>query len=141
MTTVLITGASGFIARSLAPVLKEAGMRVTGTSRTGQPVPGFDAIYPASLGDSLRSLLAAEQIDAAVHAALDSGPDAYQVNVEGTTRWLDEASECGVPLQILLSTLSAAPDALVGLRPQQICPGATFCRTWPGDLSHGHRRR
>ncbi len=111
MTTVLITGASGFIARSLAPVLKEAGMRVTGTSRAGQPVPGFDAIYPASLGDSLQSLLAAERIDAVVHAALDSGPDAYRVNVEGTTRWLDEASEGGVPLQILLSTLSAAPDA------------------------------
>ena len=55
MTTVLITGANGFIARNLAPVLKEAGMRVAGTSRAGQPVPGFDAIYPASLGDSLRS--------------------------------------------------------------------------------------
>ena len=112
MTTVLITGAHGFIARSLAPVLRDAGMRVTGTSRQGLPVPGFDAVYPASLGDALGPILAAEHIDAVVHAALDTGPDAYRVNVDGTTRWLDEAAECGVPLQILLSTLSAAPDAL-----------------------------
>jgi len=112
MTTVLITGAHGFIARNLAPVLKEAGMRVAGTSRAGQPVPGFDAVYPANLGDSLRPILEVERSDAVVHAALDSGPDAYRANVDGTIRWLDEASECGVPLQIFLSTLSAAPDAL-----------------------------
>ena len=34
------------------------------------------------------------------------------VNVEGTTRWLEEGQAAGVCLQILLSTLSAAPDAL-----------------------------
>jgi nucleoside-diphosphate-sugar epimerase len=112
MTTVLITGANGFIARNLAPVLKDAGIRAVGASRTGLPVLGFDAIYPASLGDSLRPILEAERIDAVVHAALDSGPDAYRANVVGTTRWLDEAGEFGVPLQILLSTLSAASDAL-----------------------------
>ena len=89
MTTVLITGAHGFIARSLAPVLRDAGMRVAGTSRQGLPVPGFDAVYPASLGDALGPILAAEHIDAVVHAALDTGPDAYRVNVDGTTRWLD----------------------------------------------------
>ena len=112
MATVLITGANGFIARNLAPVLKEAGMRVAGTARSGQMTPGFDAVYAASLGDSLQPILVAERIDAIVHAALDSGPDAYRANVDGTTRWLEEAHAAGVPLQILLSTLSAAPDAL-----------------------------
>jgi len=111
MTTVLITGAGGFIARNLAPVLKAAGMRVTGTSRAGQPVSGFDAVYPASLGDSLRSLLEVERVDAIVHAALDTGPNAYETNVTGTTRWLEEARSDRVPLQILLSSLSSAPDA------------------------------
>jgi nucleoside-diphosphate-sugar epimerase len=112
MGTVLITGANGFIARNLAPVLKDAGLRVIGASRKGSPVAGFDAVYPAGLGDSLRPVLEAEPVAAVVHAALDSSPDAYRVNVDGTTRWLDEASAAGVPLQILLSTLSAAPDAL-----------------------------
>lgn len=112
MSTVLITGAHGFIARSLAPVLKAAGMRAVGTARQGVPVAGFDAVYRASLGDSLRPVLEAETVTAVVHAALASGPDAYRVNVDGTTRWLEEAGERGAPLQILLSTLSAAPDAL-----------------------------
>ncbi len=112
MTTVLITGAGGFIARHLAPVLQEAGMRVVGTSRTMRDVPGFDAIYPAGLGEPLAPILVAERLDAIVHAALAAGPDAYRLNVEGTTRWLAEAQAAGVPLQILLSSLSAAPDAL-----------------------------
>ncbi len=43
MTTVLITGAGGFIARHLAPTLKEAGMRVLGTSRRG---PGLARLRP-----------------------------------------------------------------------------------------------
>lgn len=111
MTTVLITGATGFIARNLAPVLKAAGMRVIGTARRGDAVAGFDAVYPAGLGDSLGPLLAAEPVDAVVHAALDTGPDAYRINVDGTTRWLEEARAAGAGAQILLSTLSAAPDA------------------------------
>jgi nucleoside-diphosphate-sugar epimerase len=111
MTTVLITGASGFIARNLAIVLQDAGMRVAGTSRQGQPAPGFAAIYPASLGDSLRPALDAERVDAVVHCALDTGLDAYETNVAGTTRWLEEVKQAGVPLQILLSSLSADADA------------------------------
>lgn len=112
MTTVLITGARGFIARNLAPVLKDAGMRVAGTSRREGAVPGFDAIYRANLGEPLRPALEAERAGAVVHAALDSGPNAYATNVDGTTRWLEEAEAAGVPLQILLSTLSADADAL-----------------------------
>jgi len=87
-------------------------MRVVGTSRRTRAVPGFDAIYPASLGDSLRPVLETEHIDAVVHAALDSGPNAYETNVVGTTRWLEETEAAGVPLQILLSTLSADAAAL-----------------------------
>jgi nucleoside-diphosphate-sugar epimerase len=119
MTTVLITGASGFIAKNLAVTLLDAGVCVVGTSRQGRAVPGFDRIYPASLGDSLRPLLETERskipfrgVDALVHCALDAGPDAYAVNVDGTTRWLEEARAAGVGLQIFLSTLSATADAL-----------------------------
>ena len=110
--TVLITGANGFIARHLAKTLGQAGMRVVGTSRAARPVAGFDRVYQASLGDSLRPALDAEPIDAVVHGALYSGQNAYTVNVDGTTRWLEEAEAAGVPLQIFLSTLSAEPDAL-----------------------------
>ena len=56
-------------------------------------------------------ILAAERFDAVVHAALDTGPNAYTVNVAGTQRWMEEAAAAGIGLQILLSTLSATPDA------------------------------
>jgi nucleoside-diphosphate-sugar epimerase/choline dehydrogenase-like flavoprotein len=110
--TVLITGANGFIAQHLARTLRQAGMRVAGTSRASHQVAGFDRLFRASLGDSLHGALEAERIDAIVHTALYDGPNAYAVNVDGTTRWLEEAMAAGVPLQIFLSTLSAEPDAL-----------------------------
>lgn len=111
MKTVLITGATGFIARYLAPMLQREGMRVVGTSRSVRAMRGFDRVYGARLGDSLAPILAEERIDVIVHAALDAGADAYAVNVNGTTRWLEEAQAAGVSLQILLSTLSATPEA------------------------------
>ena len=112
MTTVLITGASGFIARHLAQTLAAAGMRVLGASRSAAAVPGFERVFPASLGDTLLPALASEPVDAVVHTALADGANAYRRNVDGTTRWMDEARAAGVGLQIFLSTLSAEEDAL-----------------------------
>jgi NADH dehydrogenase len=111
MTTVLITGASGFIGRSLAPVLRQAGIRTVGGSRAAQELPDFDRVYRARLGDSLQPILEAERVDVIVHGALAEGPEAYEINVAGTTRWLEEAKAAGVGLQIFLSTLSATADA------------------------------
>ena len=112
MGTVLITGANGFIARRLAQTLRQAGVRVVGASRSAQPIAGFDRVVQVPLGDSLRPALEAEPIDAVVHTALYDGPNAFSVNVDGTTRWLEETKAAGVPLQLFLSTLSAEPDAL-----------------------------
>ena len=111
MTRILITGANSFIARHLAPTLKAAGMETVGTPRHSDPIPGFDRIHICTLGDSLAPILTAERIDAVVHAALDTGSNAYAVNVSGTKRWMEEAAAAGIGLQILLSTLSATPDA------------------------------
>lgn len=113
MTTVLITGATGFIARHLAVTLQGAGVRVLGVSHSGRAAPpGYAHIARVGLGDSLLPLLAGERVDAIVHTALATGADEYRLNVEGTARWLDEGRATGVPLQILLSTLSAEADAL-----------------------------
>ena len=111
MTHVLITGAHGFIARHLAPTLSAAGMAVTGTSRSATAPRGFERVHACRLGDSLADILRAERPDVVIHAALASGPDAYAANVEGTRRWLREASAAGVRLQVFLSSLSALPDA------------------------------
>lgn len=113
MTTVLLTGARGFIARCLAQTLHTANVRVLGVSHSsGADAPSFDRVFQASLGDSLLPALAAERVDAVVHTALAGGADALRRNVDGTTRWLDEARAAGVPLQIFLSTLSAEENAL-----------------------------
>lgn len=111
MTTVLITGASGFIARHLAQTLNEAGFSVLGASHSATALPGCERVFPASLGETLLPALAAGPVDAMVHTALATGPDAYRLNVEGTARWLDEGRAAGVGVQILLSTLSAEKDA------------------------------
>ncbi len=112
MTSVLITGAGGFIARHLAQTLHAAGLRALGASHSAAALPGYERVYPASLGETLLPALATEPVDAIVHTALASGPDAYRLNVEGTTRWLDEGRAAGAGLQILLSTLSAEEGAL-----------------------------
>lgn len=111
MTTVLVTGARGFIARHLAPVLQEADVRVVGVSRQTGPLPGCDVVHAAALGDSLAPVFAGERVDAVIHTALDSRSHAYETNVEGTRRWLAEAQAAEVTTQVLLSSLSADAGA------------------------------
>jgi nucleoside-diphosphate-sugar epimerase len=112
VSTVLLTGAGGFIARHLAQTLHAADLRVLGASHSATTLPGYDRVFAASLGETLLPALVAEPVNAVVHTALAAGPDAYHLNVEGTARWLDEGRAAGVGLQILLSTLSAEEGAL-----------------------------
>ncbi len=104
MSTILITGAHGFIAGILAAHFHTNGWRVVGTARREDGAPHFDAVHRCALGESLRDLLARERVDAVVHAAYYAGPDEYRVNVEGTRRWLDETRGLA---HVFLSSLSA----------------------------------
>lgn len=110
MKTILITGASGFIARHLAAVLRREGWRVIGVSR--RQASGFHKTYVSSLGQPLLPVFRGEQVEAIIHCANAVGEDEFRLNVEGTKRWFGEGREHGVNLQILLSSLSARPDAL-----------------------------
>ena len=112
MTTVLIPGANGFIARAIAAALARSGVRVIGVSRAGAPVPGFDRVFRAGLGESMKPVFAEARVDAVVQCANDSRRDSYAVNVEGARRWITEARENGVKTQLLMSSLSAREDAL-----------------------------
>lgn len=108
MKTVLITGASGFIAREIAARCGQEGWRVLGTSRRGGPVPGFDRIAACALGESIAGRFDGELLDAVIHAANDDSASQYAVNVRGTRRWLEETASGSRTVQVFLSSLSAA---------------------------------
>jgi nucleoside-diphosphate-sugar epimerase len=110
MGTVLISGASGFIARNTAEKLKKAGFRVIGISRKRRSLPHFDAVYPGTLSEMLHGVFA-EGVDVFIHCAYHSGKDDHTVNVEGTRVWAEQAEKEGVKHQIFLSSVSARPGS------------------------------
>jgi len=77
---VLITGASGFIARNLATRLQHTGIETIGISSRVHTVSGFNRIHNARLGDSITSVLEREDVDVVVHCALKTGKDSYETN-------------------------------------------------------------
>ena len=114
MTSVLITGANGFIARHLAKILKQEGLHTVGISRKASRIYCFDKIYTAYLGESLKSVFEEEAIDVVVHCAHHGGKKEFEANVNGTILWMEEARSHGVELQVFLSSLLAKTDALSG---------------------------
>ena len=112
MTSVLITGANGFIARYLAKILKHEGMHTVGISRKTSRICCFDKIYKAYLGESLKGVFEKETIDVAVHCAHHGGNKEFETNLNGTILWMEEARAHGVELQVFLSSLLAKTDAL-----------------------------
>ena len=98
MATVLISGASGFIAQNAAARLKKAGFRTIGVSQRAQSLPHFDAIFAGALSQPLAGMLG-EDIDAFIHCAYHSGRDDYALNVDGTRLWAEQADEAGVKQQ------------------------------------------
>ena len=105
---VFITGLNGFIAHHLATWLAERGCVVTGTSRSGSEQ--FHAIA-WQLGDPVDSTTLAG-VDVVIHAAHDFKPGAMNTNIKGTVAMERAAAAAGVQRQILVSSLSARPDAV-----------------------------
>lgn len=117
MTTVLVTGATGFLGRHLVRELAASGVRVRGLSRS----PAGDAALAAlgalpmrgHLGDTAALAAATAGCDAVFHAAADTnnwGPgDAAQTetNVAGTARLIAAAREAGVATFAHTSSVSA----------------------------------
>lgn len=98
MTTVAITGASGYVGSNLASRFEQGGWNVVKTTfRLGDEVP----------------TAAFAKADALVHCAYDFRPvawaDIHRVNVEGTRRLLLGAAAADVRKIVVLSTISAFP--------------------------------
>jgi nucleoside-diphosphate-sugar epimerase len=110
MGTVLLSGASGFIAQNTAKRLKKDGFRTVGVSHSSQSLTHFDAVFPGALTEPLDDVFR-EGVDAFIHCAFHSGKDDFAINVEGTRIWTDQAEKGGVKHQIFLSSVSARADS------------------------------
>lgn len=110
MGSVLLSGASGFIAQRAAEKLKKAGFRTIGVSQSSRNLPYFDAVYAGALTEPLEGVFG-EGIDAFIHCAYHSGKDDFAVNVEGTRLWAEQAESEGVRQQIFLSSVSARANS------------------------------
>lgn len=110
MGTVLLSGASGFVAQNAAEKLRKTGFRTIGVSQSSRNLPHFDTVYEGSLAEPLKGVFK-EDIDAFIHCAYHSGRDDYTVNVDGTRLWAEQAEKEGVKQQIFLSSVSARADS------------------------------
>jgi nucleoside-diphosphate-sugar epimerase len=116
---VLLTGASGFLGRAIAPHLAAAGHHVIGIDPMPAPDPAVRHVVD-DLGDRARlaALLAAEQVTHIIHAGGVSGPmvlpDAPErvmdINVGRTLNLLQAALATGVATFVYCSSVSAVGD-------------------------------
>ena len=126
MSTVLVTGANGFVGSHVVPALLDAGHRVlalvrddaaaqevqsrlTAVQRAGLEIRRGDVTTPASLPDAIAGA------DAVIHLAAiprdwDGGASLRLVNTEGTRNVLKVATDAGVRRFVHLGALGVADD-------------------------------
>lgn len=121
MSTVLVTGASGFVGTALVDDLTHRGFRVIAAVRSRDKLPGLPSnVTPALVTDASRKRswnpILLEGVDAVVHligrahAPADGGDalDVYrEVNVGITSALLDSSEDAGVDHFIYMSSIKA----------------------------------
>jgi nucleoside-diphosphate-sugar epimerase len=117
MMRVLVTGASGFVGRGLAPALAQKGMEVVAGSRDGLRIPRAPGITPIALPDLATPIDWApflRGIDAVIHLAgiAHAGPGIAEerylrVNRDATAMLAKAAAAAGVKRLVFLSSIRA----------------------------------
>ncbi len=109
---VLVTGASGFIARQVAAELRSHGYRVRGTAR--RDVDGVDELVRADLAADAGWAEAVDGCDYVMHVASpfpvgvpSSEDELIRPAVDGTLRVLRAAASAGVRRVVLTSSIAA----------------------------------
>ncbi len=123
---ILVTGAGGFVGRTLTRRLAEAGHHPIAASRGPAP-PDVECRIVGELGPGTDWSAALEGVDAVVHLAArahlmrDPAPDpaaAYHTaNVAGTRRLAEEAARAGLRRLVFLSTVKVHGEATPPDRP------------------------
>jgi uncharacterized protein YbjT (DUF2867 family) len=106
----VITGAGGFIGRSLVSAFAARGAEVVAVVRRAPREPLPVPWQVGELGHPLPAgaLAGAERV---IHLAQDMRPGYARLNVEGTKLWFEQAERARVPTQIYLSSCSAHPES------------------------------
>lgn len=112
---ILVTGATGFVGRSIARRLLADGHQVTGLSRrVSGSAPGVDSVAgDVTTGRGLDA--AVRSADAVIHLVgiiREEGDATYErVHVAGTRNLLKSMAQAGVPRLVHMSALGAQPGA------------------------------
>jgi UDP-glucose 4-epimerase len=131
--TVLVTGASGKVGRSLVPALLEAGYAVRATQfRTPVKVPGVRTVT-GSITDPRFVRRALNGVDAVCHLATckEDPHNFLDVSVKGTFTLVDEARRQGGLQQFLLASGDAALGIFFYPQPQPLDENAPLA-AYPG---------
>lgn len=116
--TALVTGATGFIGRTLCTKLKARGTRVCGLGRNAADGP-WDKFIVADVGVGPLPDDALEGVDTVFHLAgkahalveLDGGESEYiRANVDGTRNVLNAAVKIGIQRFVLVSSVKAGGE-------------------------------
>src|ERR1700677_613163 len=108
---VAVTGASGYLGSRICSTLESRGWQVIRLVRSPRQNNSGELAYNLAepITDNLRQAL--RSADVLIHAAYDlsltSAVDIWRVNVEGTRRLLEEATEVAVGRIIVMSSMSA----------------------------------
>ncbi|WP_148615298.1 NAD(P)H-binding protein [Nocardioides rubriscoriae] len=113
MTTVLVTGATGFVGRRLTPVLVARGLEVRAMTRRPDDYDGPGTPVGGDVGDADSLTAALQGVDVAVYLVHSLDDDDFErKDAEAAVRFGRVAAECGVRQIVYLGGLGAEDEEL-----------------------------